>query len=1217
MRLYEVFRFELAYQVRRPWPWLFIIVLIALTFLMSRDGSVSDVMFSEFFLNAPFLVALTTVFGTLIWMVMAAAVAGDAAARDATTRMYALTYTTGVSKGEYLGGKFLAALVLNAVILLSVQAGILLGVYLPGVHPDLIGPFRPAAFLTAYAYISMPNAFFATAIQFLLALKSGRAMAAYFGSFLLIFTGFFVASLLLFKHGLGTLLDPIGIRFVVEDIARLWTPHEKNWRLLEFEGIVLENRLLWIGIGVFTAALTYITFRFAHRTSLNPWMRLARLLPFSDTESSSQALALPDTAGPPISVPRVHRTSGFAIHVRQTLAIASTSFRAIAGSWAGLAMLAGIPLLTVPVVLDQMFSMGTPMEPTTLRVIGELTGSLSDELSRWVVVPFLIAYFAGELVWRERDVGMGEITDAIPGSEWIPVLGKFFGLVLTLVVFMTLLMAAGIVAQTILDYRNYEIGLYLKTLLGFQITEYLLFAMLAFVVHVVVNDKYLGHMVSVIAFVFIAMASLFGVEHNMLIYAGGPIWSYTEMRGFGPTTGPWLWFKLYWLGWALLLAVAATLMWPRGRERTLRVRLQVARRRITPATLWAVGVAAALILTVGGFIFYNTNILNDHRSKSATKQLFAEYERRYRKYENIVQPRLVATKLYIELYPVRREIDIRGVYELVNASAERIGSVHVSTAAGSIETRSVTFDRAATAEVNDAEHGYRIYALEEPLEPGDTLELKFQLHAARRGFGNRGVDPSLVENGSYFTNVAWFPMVGYQRRRELLSPSDRRAYELEPRPVLASLYEVEGREPAARGGGILFEAIIGTDPGEVAVAPGALQRTWNVPASANDSSRGRGRSYFHYATDAPIGDEWAFFSADYAVRKNNWVSSENRRVTVRIFHDPKHTAHVDHMMGGVIGALEFYSKQFGPYPYGHLNVVEHPGAPGTGMHADASMIYYGQGLPTWRQKNELRLDLPYAIMGHEMGHQWTLPYALVEGLPFLSEGLAWYFGIQFVRDSRGDEQARRLLRFMRQPHPHAPIRRGEPLLRALDPYLAYRRGPMAMYALSEYIGSQHVNGAIRRLIENHDKPGAPLATTLHLYRELQAITPDSLNYLLHDLFETNTYWSLKTDRVSAIALPDSTWQVTLNITAAKTMYDSLGVESDVAVDEWLPIGVFASPEPGHDEVSAPIYYQKHRIRSGAQTITITVPRKPIRAGIDPYHVLDWDEPGDDDNLGEF
>jgi hypothetical protein len=29
----------------------------------------------------------------------------------------------------------------------------------------------------------------------------------------------------------------------------------------------------------------------------------------------------------------------------------------------------------------------------------------------------------------------------------------------------------------------------------------------------------------------------------------------------------------------------------------------------------------------------------------------------------------------------------------------------------------------------------------------------------------------------------------------------------------------------------------------------------------------------------------------------------------------------------------------------------------------------------------------------------------------------------------------------------------------------------------------------------------------------------------------------------------------------------------------------------------------HRFRSGTQTITVTVPRRPAEAGIDPYHLL--------------
>jgi hypothetical protein len=90
--------------------------------------------------------------------------------------------------------------------------------------------------------------------------------------------------------------------------------------------------------------------------------------------------------------------------------------------------------------------------------------------------------------------------------------------------------------------------------------------------------------------------------------------------------------------------------------------------------------------------------------------------------------------------------------------------------------------------------------------------------------------------------------------------------------------------------------------------------------------------------------------------------------------------------------------------------------------------------------------------------------------------------------------------------------------------------------------------------------------------------------------------------------------VTLDLTARKTVYDSAGVETEMPMDEWVPVGVFGPADPGSSELSAPLYVQMHRVRSGRQTITVTVPRKPILAGIDPYHLLDWVEEGDDDNI---
>ena len=70
--------------------------------------------------------------------------------------------------------------------------------------------------------------------------------------------------------------------------------------------------------------------------------------------------------------------------------------------------------------------------------------------------------------------------------------------------------------------------------------------------------------------------------------------------------------------------------------------------------------------------------------------------------------------------------------------------------------------------------------------------------------------------------------------------------------------------------------------------------------------------------------------------------------------------------------------------------------------------------------------------------------------------------------------------------------------------------------------------------------------------------------------------------------------MTLDVRARKVVVDEAGVETEVPMDDWMEVGVFDEGEP---------YLQKHRIRSGKQTITVTVPQKPARAGIDPRHLL--------------
>jgi hypothetical protein len=159
-----------------------------------------------------------------------------------------------------------------------------------------------------------------------------------------------------------------------------------------------------------------------------------------------------------------------------------------------------------------------------------------------------------------------------------------------------------------------------------------------------------------------------------------------------------------------------------------------------------------------------------------------------------------------------------------------------------------------------------------------------------------------------------------------------------------------------------------------------------------------------------------------------------------------------------------------------------------------------------------------------------------------------------------------------------------------------------LYALNQYIGEEQVTFALRRMLEKHSSGEPPLPTSLDLYRELQAVTPDSHQYLLRDLFETNTFWELKTERATTEQIKAGTWQVTLDVEARKVAVDEKGVETEMPMDDWVEIGVFAPLAEG-EEVGEPLYLQMHRLSSGKQTIKVTVETKPERAGIDPRYLL--------------
>ena len=371
-----------------------------------------------------------------------------------------------------------------------------------------MGPFRPVGHLAAYFVIALPTAFAATAIQFAVAVRHGRAMAAYLASVILLVASAVAIGMagLFQQRELARLVNLVGFVSIVRE-QEASSPIEWNTRLFALEGLMLANRLVWIGVGMGALAITFRGFpasakatarqapAFAKATARRLGQRCASRPP-----SSKRAIVRRSAqreGGSESSVSRSPRFSaGLASRPtpRQTLAIGWTSFRAIAWSRTGLTLV-GALAVRLGIRLDRVDAAhgGNPAAPRTEEVLAFYAPSLRTVGTLWIIIPLLIIFYAGELVWRERDAGVSEIVDTAPVPEWALFLGKFLGLGLVVVAWMTILLAAGMLVQVVLGYPEFDIACLPEVLFGFQLADYLLFALLVLVVHEVVGQKHLGH----------------------------------------------------------------------------------------------------------------------------------------------------------------------------------------------------------------------------------------------------------------------------------------------------------------------------------------------------------------------------------------------------------------------------------------------------------------------------------------------------------------------------------------------------------------------------------------------------------------------------------------------------------------------------------------------------------------------------------------------------
>jgi ABC-2 type transport system permease protein len=1179
---FAIARFEVATKLRRISTYVYFGMFAALAALwMAAAGGAfqsASVVFAsdKVFINAPYALAQTVTVLGLLGMVVVAAFMGRAVQQDFEYQSFHFFFTSPIAKRDYVLGRFLGAIAILLFVYLGIAFGVLLGTKWPGVDATRVGPWSLAAFLQPYAFMLLPNILWLGACFFGLAALSRRMLPAYIAGVVAV-VGYLIALRLIRdidNRTLAALIDPLGST-ALSLVTRYWSPAEKNTLLIPMADEVLWNRLLWLGVGGAIFAFCYARFRMEFAPP-GRRRRKAKIAEVEDAPVTKAVTPLPVALLDHRPIAWLRQLPGLVgLNLRET--VKNVYFFVIV-------LMGALFILGNAKVIGSRF--GTNVYPVTYEVIDFAAGSFT------LFMLIITALYAGELVWRERDARMAQIADSLPTPTWLPFLSKLIALMGVQALLQVVVLVCGILVQLFSGYTKIELGQYLYRLFALQLPVYWMIAALALTIHVVVDNKYLGHFLVIVYYVASIMAEGFGYDHRIYLFASAPSIVYSDMNGYGHFVPAVRWFQFYWGTASVVLLLAAGALWVRGTDTTWRMRGRAARARLTPPVIGTAVAAAAAFVATGVFIFYNTDVLNPYRNEFEREDLRAQDEKNYKSYLAKPQPKIVAVKIAANIYPHEHLVDFNGSFRLRNKSGEPVPELYVGLIEAA-EVRSLSGSIPMKLVDQRRDLGWMRYALERPLAPGEEMSLDFDLGYAAHGFSNTGADPTVVDNGT-FVNSRLLPQLGYDERGELTEDNERKKHGLAPKERMHDLDDAAARSRnyiSHDADWIDFDAVVSTAPDQIALAPGYVQREWTE----------NNRRYFHYKMDVPILNFYSFLSARYAVKKDVWRDPAGKEVAIEIYYQPGHEYNLDAMIAGVKDSLDYFTKNFSPYQHKQVRILEFPRY-ASFAQSFPNTIPYSESIGFIAKvdpRDPKDIDYPYYVTAHEVAHQWWAHQVIganVQGATMMSETLAQYSALMVMKKKYGDAKMKRFLKYELDAYllgRGIERKKEQPLFRNENqPYIHYRKGSVAMYAFQDAIGEDNVNRALAAYLGKVAYQEPPYTTSRELVAEFRAVTPPEFQYFVGDLFETITLWENRAVSATYREKGGGRYDVTLKVAAKKLRAESDGKQAEVPMDDLVDIGVL-----GEDD--APLYLKKHRVHSGETTFNLEVQGKPVKAGIDP------------------
>ncbi|MCF6299664.1 MAG: hypothetical protein L3J52_00850, partial [Proteobacteria bacterium] len=1178
---FKLAKFEINYFRKQPSFYVTALIFFLLAFFAMISENVQiGVRGANINFNSPQAITEVMIIMSWIGMFLVANFVGGTATRDYVFKMNGISHTLPIDKKSYLWGRLLGALIFCLLVYLVVPIGTLIGSFWPGVDAERLGTTLLAPYFWSFLVFVVPNFLFCAVLFYSFAMFSRSMMGMYLGVL-----GFFIlnsiSGRLISDPSLKTLsamLDPFGHR-ALSETTRYWTPFEMNTQVFSLDGLILENRLLWLGITVMVMLLTHYFINIrkvlkvkkakSHKTEAIH-KDIFQIAP----QNSSVSQWLRFKFRTIFEIKQVIKTPAFII----------------------LSLLVLFLLLLIFVENNGIF--GTSNWPLSRFMADYILGSFS------LVIFIIITYYAAETVWRERQLGIGDIVESTVTANWALYFPKIIALSLIMVIMMTIGVGFTVFYQTIKGYMLFEWDVYFAILFLQFLVPIVMTCVLSVFIQILSPNKFMGMLIFVLYIISTAMLANLGFEHNLWHFSEFPSATFSDMNAFGHFLKPMFFYSVYWFGFSLILVVLGYGMYRRGREYGLRYRFSLLKTTLGTAGLGAIAFGGLLFIGFGSYIYYNTQILNSFQTQEQQLDLAEQYEIQYKQFEDFPIPKITDVYVNVDIYPEQRKVTADGYYIIKNKTAQPIEKTLLIW---DMKSQTEVFVENAEFRDFDNKHNTGWLHFEPAFGVGESRKMTFKVLRESKGFVDKNADNSIVANGSFINNFVLMPHFGYNSRVEISDRHERRKRDLPPPERLPKLEDESQYRTSFIGKEadfISFETIVSTRKDQIAISPGYLQKQWNK----------NGRSYFHYKMDAPIFNFAAFLSGRYEVLKENY-----KGISIEIYHHPEHNKNTQRMIDATKLSLDYFNVAFSAYQHRQVRIIEFPRY-ARFAQSFSNTIPYSEDIGFIADLRDPE-DIDYVtfVTAHEMAHQWwghqVMP-ANVQGSAVLSESLSEYSAYMVMEKLYGEHQLRKFLKWEMDRYLRGrgnELLEEMPLMRAENQqYIHYQKGGVVMYALRDRLGEETFNTALRNFLEEFQYQSAPYPTTLDLMGHIKAVATDNDLDFIDDMFTKITLFDLKTKSAKAKKLDNGNYKVELVFEAEKYYADGKGEEDKTTLDDYFDVGIFSQDPDDSTSKDHVLIFKKERIKSGENKLSYIVSELPKFAGLDPY--IKMIDRNSDDNL---